>query len=307
MDNGAKPLLREASDGADLTVKSVGEELRNERERRGLQLDEVWLALKIRSNYLAAIEEGRFDDLPGRGFAIGYAGRYARYLGLDVKKLVDRLEAEMAPRDVTVHRAVEVVPWRHRKVRLRAVVIAAVLLAALTYYRDGVVPFAARAYEQATEFARAQNAVPAPALADVEQRAQIAAVEPPIPAPTEAAVITPVSVPAGPAPSVQTPLPVGQQYGLRNQVSRITLRVHRPTLVAVHGARNREFLDRMLAPGDTYRVPNVGALTLSADDAGAVEIILDGVSVGFAGAQGARASALSLAPQSIINRAKRGG
>jgi cytoskeleton protein RodZ len=80
------------------------------------------------------------------------------------------------------------------------------------------------------------------------------------------------------------------------------LRVHRPTHVAVQGARNRTFIDRPLAPGDTYRVPNMVGLRLTAPDAGAVELILDGVSVGFAGRDGATARNLSLNPQSIVDR-----
>jgi cytoskeleton protein RodZ len=80
------------------------------------------------------------------------------------------------------------------------------------------------------------------------------------------------------------------------------LRVHRPTHVAVRGARNRAFIDRALVPGDTYRVPNLVGLRLTATDAGAVEVILDGSSVGFVGQDGSAASALSLNPQNIVDR-----
>jgi hypothetical protein len=45
---------------------------------------------------------------------------------------------------------------------------------------------------------------------------------------------------------------------------------------------------------------------LSAPDAGAVEIILDGTSVGFAGENGAVARGLSLNPQNIVDRRQRG-
>jgi hypothetical protein len=80
--------------------------------------------------------------------------------------------------------------------------------------------------------------------------------------------------------------------------------VHSPTIVAIRDARNRVFIDRKLAPGDTYRVPNLVGLWLTAIDASAVEIILDGASVGFAGAQRATVWDLSLNPQSIANRAR---
>jgi len=74
----------------------------------------------------------------------------------------------------------------------------------------------------------------------------------------------------------------------------------------VQGTRNRTFIDRPLAAGDTYRVPNMVGLRLSAPDAGAVEVILDGISVGFAGEDGLSARGLSLNPQNIIDRRQRG-
>jgi cytoskeleton protein RodZ len=97
-------------------------------------------------------------------------------------------------------------------------------------------------------------------------------------------------------------LPLGERYGEQNRGSRITLRVHRPTLVAVTGVRNHKWIDRVLRAGDTYRVPNMRGLKLNARDAGAVEVILDGNTVGFAGTDGAAVKGMSLQPQSIISR-----
>jgi len=78
--------------------------------------------------------------------------------------------------------------------------------------------------------------------------------------------------------------------------------VHRRTRVAVLGARNHDLIDRILVPGDTYLVPNVSGLRLTASDAGAVELVLDGISVGRAGKDGVRASGLSLNLQSVLER-----
>lgn len=97
-------------------------------------------------------------------------------------------------------------------------------------------------------------------------------------------------------------LPLGQLYGEQNKNSRVTLRVHRPTLVAVLGNRNHAFIDRVLRAGDTYRVPNLRGMKLNVRDAGAVEVILDGNTIGFAGKDGVAERGLSLQPQSIISR-----
>ena len=130
--------------------------------------------------------------------------------------------------------------------------------------------------------------------------------EPALPVPMEVLPTPPVAGTAEPPPRVQAALPSGQRYGARNRNSRITLRVHRPTRVAVQGGRNRVFIDRTLSPGDTYRVPNMVGLRLTAPDAGAVEVILDGASIGFVGKDGVTARGLSLNPQNIIDRQQRG-
>ncbi|MEC9346832.1 MAG: helix-turn-helix domain-containing protein [Pseudomonadota bacterium] len=63
--------------------RGVGSELRAERNRLGLDLDDVAQRLRIRKVHIAAIEEGRFGDLPGRIYAIGFLRSYAEFLGAD--------------------------------------------------------------------------------------------------------------------------------------------------------------------------------------------------------------------------------
>jgi cytoskeleton protein RodZ len=149
---------------------------------------------------------------------------------------------------------------------------------------------------------RAELLPPIPSIAVTQPVSLRAELLPPIPS---IAVTQPVSLQTELLPqSVQSQVRFGRRYGLQNRDSRITLRVHRPTIVAIRDTRNRIFIDRKLAPGDTYRVPDLVGLWLTAIDAGAVEIILDGGSVGFAGVQGVVVRDLSLNPQSIADRAR---
>jgi len=292
-----------------LSEKRIGQELRDERERRGKQIYDLSLTLRILPDYLAAIEEGRFEELPSRAYAIAYVGRYTRFLGLHTEKLVDRLEAEFLARGDTDEYPIEIVPLPDRELRLGPVVIGGVLLAALVYFGVYIVTFATQMQEQATERGLLQKAAPVPALVAIGQRNAIAAPEISIPLPTAIPITPAVSPAAQLLPSIQTPLPPGRQYGLRNRNSRITLRVHRPTLLEVRGVRNRRtrtYIDRALASGDSYRVPNIPGLRLTVQDAGGVEIVLDGISVGFAGAESVAERNLSLNPQSIMDRQKRG-
>jgi cytoskeleton protein RodZ len=127
------------------------------------------------------------------------------------------------------------------------------------------------------------------------------------PAVTPAPVVAPAAAaPAATAQAAAPALPPGRKYGVQNTNSRITLRVHRPSLVTVQGANNRLFINRMLQPGDTYLVPNVAGLLLNAPDSGAVELILDGNSLGFAGQNGVTANGLPLNPQELTARRNRG-
>jgi cytoskeleton protein RodZ len=348
------PQPREAAP-ADLPVETVGQALTKARQRKGEKLSDVWLVLKIRPDQLVAIEEGRWDALPGRVYTIGYVRSYAAYLALDPDRLVERLKIELDgpavqddPGAAPVSR-LDVLPAVAERVQRLHVpelrlpqsgtVITGLLLVAFLY--SGYYAFASmgRAVEprvmavperllaearlaQKTAVDLPRNPVALPP-APVERRApleqgpsvtvqQLPPVAPPpepaLPIPSEVAITPPapaptIVLPPEPAPKViQAKLPNGKRYGTRNKNSRITLRVHRPTYIGVRGARNRAFLDRVLWPGDTYRVPNMVGLRLSSPDAGAVEVILDGASMGFAGRDGANARNLSLNPQNLVDR-----
>jgi cytoskeleton protein RodZ len=510
-----------------VVVKRVGRELRKARELKGAQLGDVSRAVNIHPNYLAAIEDGRFEDLPGRAFTIGYVARYARHLDVDVEHAVDRLQGKIALGAPVLDDDIDVTPLPDRKVRPAVVAIAVFVLAAVTYSAQDVVSFATGRYEQA---ATGQGSVDTPRPADEQtpvasappvpppagiavtpraalradltpaaiEQARIAAIPLPariavtpaaslradlapavvaeqiriarIPLPVRVAVTPPASLrpdltpaairqqtrvvallpmplPAGVvvtspaslradlAPAVvaeqiriaRIPLPAmvavtrpaslradltpaaieeariaaiplepriavtpprplradltpealreqprvmalfpmplpakiavtlpatlppdldpaaiaaemriastslltrasvsprasppaedsesaqaqfspGNRLGLRNSGSRITLRAHGPTFVAVRDARGRIFLERRLARGDSYRVPNQPNMRLTARDGGAVEVILDGDSLGFAGSRGLQTNELALNPQTIADRLKR--
>jgi len=69
-----------------------GRQLAEERAARGLTLDQVAAATRIRAHHLAALEAGRLEDLPGPVYLRGYLRAYAVYLGLDGDRLLSELE-----------------------------------------------------------------------------------------------------------------------------------------------------------------------------------------------------------------------
>ena len=75
----------------------IGSSLREARERRGLTLADAEAETKIRSRYLAALENERFDVLPGDAYARGFLRTYAEYLDLDGDLYVDEFGERFAP------------------------------------------------------------------------------------------------------------------------------------------------------------------------------------------------------------------
>ena len=69
-----------------------GASLREIRLAHQRELTDVSEDLRIRQVFLNAIEEGRFDDLPGPAYAVGFVRAYADYLGLDVEAVVSQFK-----------------------------------------------------------------------------------------------------------------------------------------------------------------------------------------------------------------------
>lgn len=64
----------------------VGEKLKEERKRKGLSLEQVAKATKIRESFLLAIEEGNYEKLPGSSYAHGFVKNYIEYMGFPLKQ-----------------------------------------------------------------------------------------------------------------------------------------------------------------------------------------------------------------------------
>ena len=72
----------------------VSDMLRAKRMSLGYELSEIAVALRIRLPYLEAIEQGRFNDLPGATYAHGFLRTYAEHLGLDPQLVIRRFKEE---------------------------------------------------------------------------------------------------------------------------------------------------------------------------------------------------------------------
>ena len=82
-------------------MTSVGENLRRERIKRKLALDQIASELKISSRFLEAIESEQFEKLPGGVFAKSFVRQYARLLGLDEDELAGEVQRILDPPELT--------------------------------------------------------------------------------------------------------------------------------------------------------------------------------------------------------------
>ena len=73
-------------------VENFGSYIKHERELRGVPLEEISRITKIHIRFLEALEDNRFDELPGEVFIKGYIRSYANIIGSDVDEMLNSYE-----------------------------------------------------------------------------------------------------------------------------------------------------------------------------------------------------------------------
>jgi cytoskeletal protein RodZ len=66
----------------------IGATLRGKREEKGITLEEAQENTFILKRYLEAIEEEKWNELPGKAYTIGYLKTYCRFLGLNPEPII---------------------------------------------------------------------------------------------------------------------------------------------------------------------------------------------------------------------------
>ncbi len=141
------------------------ERLFTARERKGVDLYRAERDTKIRAHYLAALERGDYDDLPGSVYTKGFLRNYALYLGLDPEDVLLqwRLERGVPEPTETVVPVAKPIDTRPRGLTFSPGVIVAALMTV------GVIAFGAYLAVQLLRFAKPPTlAVTDPAVALVE-------------------------------------------------------------------------------------------------------------------------------------------
>jgi cytoskeleton protein RodZ len=98
-------------------LPSFGEKLKQEREKRKITLEQISVSTKIGTRMLQALEEDKFNQLPGGIFNKGFVRAYARCIGIDEDQTVSEylqasgdappVPTEIAPREDAAREAAE--------------------------------------------------------------------------------------------------------------------------------------------------------------------------------------------------------
>lgn len=108
-------------------MDSIGETLRRERLRRGLKLEQVAAQTKIGPHLLQAMEEDRFDRLPGGLFTRSFLRQYTHALDLNEDEIISSLKQQFEEPAVPLPEP----PRRYRPSHLAQLPTLAWLLVAL--------------------------------------------------------------------------------------------------------------------------------------------------------------------------------
>ncbi|MGN0929501.1 MAG: helix-turn-helix domain-containing protein [Alphaproteobacteria bacterium] len=75
--------------------ETIGDILKKKREESGKTIEYISDYLRIKSQYLKALEEDNFNALPGQAYVIGFIKSYANFLNIsDVQKLINQYKSE---------------------------------------------------------------------------------------------------------------------------------------------------------------------------------------------------------------------
>jgi cytoskeleton protein RodZ len=120
-------------------MTSIGEQLKNARQERGVSLEQVADDTNIARRYLEALETENFSVFPGEPYILGFLRNYADYLGLEPQSLINafrgiRIQEQPVPIDALLH--------DKKKLNVPLIIIVALsilgAIAALVVWNSGI-------------------------------------------------------------------------------------------------------------------------------------------------------------------------
>ncbi|MGH9629359.1 MAG: helix-turn-helix domain-containing protein, partial [Bryobacteraceae bacterium] len=273
-------------------MPSVGQLLRDEREKQNRSLEELAGATRIKSRYLQAIESDNIPALPGEFFYRSFVRQYAGALGIDpasldeeVNRLVPLQDIDPLPALSTAYNVARIEGRIRTFPSNRAGWSVALLFAVLVgcsglyglwqrYAADSDLPPEAAALiasqKAASQKAASQQAASKKSPQAAEERPEIPAADletpPPAPPPTEIA-------------SVRPPLP------LRTERVLVDLAATKSTWVSL-SSDGKVVFSGTLSPGDTRSLEGSESAKLLTGNADGLDVRWNGKAIGRIGRRG---------------------
>jgi cytoskeleton protein RodZ len=311
-------------EGLNAATQSVGAGLREVRERLGWRLDDVAENLRIKPEFLAAIEAGNLQALPGPAYRAGFVRSYARVLGLDPDEILRRFRAagELQDPARTETRFITNVPDSGVP-KGAAVMVGVLLLIAgygLWYHYSGT----------QRHLADQVPAVPAElAPLATPPKIEVAPVTPaPSPAPAPAAPGAPAAAPAAQVPAVQTPATAATPAAPGATVAGtapaalpppgtaapaattpapgagLVISATQDAWIEVNDPAGNILFSRVLHPGESWPVPQEPGLILTTGNAGGTILVNNGTAGAPLGGVGVVMHNVQLTPAASGTAAK---
>jgi cytoskeleton protein RodZ len=330
------PFVEEAPEGTATPLSgpcSAGDALRQQRKALGLNLADVAAALRIKPAYLAALEVGRPDQVPGHTYAIGFMRAYADHLGLESDEVLRRFKQE----STAFARKPDLsfpMPLGERSVPDVGMLLVALILALCGYgtwyyLSTGESSRPARVAEVPAELLPPKpeqrpkeltvpHSIEALAAPPVTARAE----DPPAPSdtasasagqPAASAIVTSSRTLTAPAAAPGLPpdasenvtqtaalaRPPQSTSSAADTSTRIVIRAIADSWVQIRDAGQSALLTRLLKVGEAYTVPYRPGVSMRTGNAGGLEITVDGEPAPPLGRMGTIRN-VALEPQALI-------
>ncbi|PFK71143.1 helix-turn-helix domain-containing protein [Priestia megaterium] len=76
-------------------MTELGQRLRQERESKGLSLEDLQKLTKIQKRYLLGIEEGNYEVMPGKFYVRAFIKQYCEAIGLDTDAIFEEYKSDI--------------------------------------------------------------------------------------------------------------------------------------------------------------------------------------------------------------------
>jgi cytoskeletal protein RodZ len=259
---------------ADRTSGGFGGKLRDARERRGISLRQIANATKISVGALEALERNDISRLPGGIFSRAFVRSYATEVGLDPEATIQEFVAEFPNDAATAGTAAAGHVEDHVSVESDRKMAGTFLwLIGLSLPIAGAVLYFAAAGRSGKPQAVPPNVTtPAPEPGTAAAPAPEPSAAPAAPAPP-AAFPPAIAPPAARSPAAQVSAPPAVPAAA--QKLTIVLSVKRPCYVSasIDGERT---IERLLQPGERQTIEVQREMVITAGDASAITLTLNG-------------------------------